>query len=288
MKSMTGYGSGSFKNECYSVEIEIKSYNNRYLEINHNIHPMLSSYENYVDNEIKKIASRGHLDLFIRFKAYRHEGTVALDESLLLKYKDAFSSISRLTGSGESTLSDYINMEGVLSDSFTSDPETYREGVEKALNDALSMLSMSKERDGEGTKEDLKRLGEKFRSSLAVVLGKKEEMEEYFKSVLLEKYEELLGEKGKDDPRFLSEVAALLVKYSINEECSRLKVHLDEYDRLLESEEPVGKRLDFLCQEMNREINTTASKSQMVEVNLEVVKMKDVLEDIREQARNIE
>ena len=78
------------------------------------------------------------------------------------------------------------------------------------------------------------------------------------------------------------------MKYSINEECSRLKVHLDEYDRLLESEEPVGKRLDFLCQEMNREINTTASKSQMVEVNLEVVKMKDVLEDIREQARNIE
>ena len=78
------------------------------------------------------------------------------------------------------------------------------------------------------------------------------------------------------------------MKYSINEECSRLKVHLDEYDRLLESEEPVGKRLDFLCQEMNREINTTASKSQMVEVNLEVVKMKDVLEDIWEQARNIE
>ena len=150
------------------------------------------------------------------------------------------------------------------------------------------MLSVSKERDGRGTKEDLKRLGEKFRSSLAVVLGKKEEMEEYFKSVLLEKYEELLGEKGKDDPRFLSEVAALLVKYSINEECSRLKVHLDEYDRLLESEEPVGKRLDFLCQEMNREINTTASKGQMVEVNREVVKMKDVLEDIREQARNIE
>ena len=95
-------------------------------------------------------------------------------------------------------------------------------------------------------------------------------------------------EKGKDDPRFLSEVAALLVKYSINEECSRLKVHLSEYDKLLESNESVGKKLDFLCQEMNREINTTASKSQMVEINLEVVKMKDALEDIREQARNIE
>ena len=83
-------------------------------------------------------------------------------------------------------------------------------------------------------------------------------------------------------------MAALLVKYSINEECSRLKVHLDEYDKLLSSKESVGKKLDFLCQEMNREINTTASKSQMVEINLEVVKMKDALEDIREQARNIE
>ena len=78
------------------------------------------------------------------------------------------------------------------------------------------------------------------------------------------------------------------MKYSINEECSRLKVHLSEYDKLLESNESVGKKLDFLCQEMNREINTTASKSQMVEINLEVVKMKDALEDIREQARNIE
>ena len=134
----------------------------------------------------------------------------------------------------------------------------------------------------------MEKLCAKFKASLEIILSKKDEMEEYFKKILLEKYEELLGEKGKDDSRFLSEVAALLVKYSINEECSRLKVHLSEYDKLLESDESVGKKLDFLCQEMNREINTTASKSQMVEINLEVVKMKDALEDIREQARNIE
>lgn len=80
----------------------------------------------------------------------------------------------------------------------------------------------------------------------------------------------------------------MLVRYSVAEEISRLAIHLKEYQALLKAEEPIGKRLDFLCQEMNREINTIGSKSQLVELNLEVVKMKDSLENIREQVRNIE
>ena len=86
----------------------------------------------------------------------------------------------------------------------------------------------------------------------------------------------------------MTELAAILVRYSINEEVSRLKVHLKEYWKLLSSSEPVGKKLDFLCQEMQRECNTIASKSQLVEINLAVVNMKDNIEDIREQVRNIE
>ena len=86
----------------------------------------------------------------------------------------------------------------------------------------------------------------------------------------------------------MQEVAALLVKYSINEEQNRLRTHVKQYFSLLESDEPVGKKLDFLCQEMNREVNTTASKSQNVEITLHTVQMKDDLENIREQIRNIE
>lgn len=288
MKSMTGYGHSIYKSSDYILEVEIKSYNNRYLDISHNINPLLSSYETYVDGEIKKIVSRGHLDVSLKLKTLSMPSELVLDENLLTQYKNSIERISTLTGAALPDAGFYTTLEGVISNTRTVDQDFYKEGVESATRDALSMLDENKKREGEGTKRDLEKLGAKFKASLEIILSKKDEMEEYFKKILLEKYEELLGEKGKDDPRFLSEVAALLVKYSINEECSRLKVHLSEYDKLLESDESVGKKLDFLCQEMNREINTTASKSQMVEINLEVVKMKDALEDIREQARNIE
>ena len=288
MKSMTGYGHSIYKSNDYILEIEIKSYNNRYLDISHNINPLLSSYETYVDGEIKKIVSRGHLDVSLKLKTLSMPSELVLDENLLTQYKNSIERISSLTGAALPDAGFYTTLEGVISNTRTVDQDYYKEGVESAVREALAMLLENKKREGEGTKKDLEKLGAKFKASLEIILSKKDEMEEYFKKILLEKYEELLGEKGKDDPRFLSEVAALLVKYSINEECSRLKVHLSEYDKLLESDESVGKKLDFLCQEMNREINTTASKSQMVEINLEVVKMKDALEDIREQARNIE
>lgn len=288
MKSMTGYGHSIYKSSDYILEVEIKSYNNRYLDISHTINPLLSSYETYVDDEIKKTVSRGHLDVSLKLKTLSMPSELVLDENLLTQYKNSIERISTLTGAALPDAGFYTTLEGVISNTRTVDQDFYKEGVESATRDALSMLDENKKREGEGTKKDLEKLGAKFKASLEIILSKKDEMEEYFKKILLEKYEELLGEKGKDDPRFLSEVAALLVKYSINEECSRLKVHLSEYDKLLESDESVGKKLDFLCQEMNREINTTASKSQMVEINLEVVKMKDALEDIREQARNIE
>ena len=288
MKSMTGYGHSIYKSNDYILEIEIKSYNNRYLDISHNINPLLSSYETYVDEEIKKTVSRGHLDVSLKLKTLSMPSELVLDENLLTQYKNSIERISSLTGAALPDAGFYTTLEGVISNTRTVDQDYYKEGVESAVREALAMLLENKKREGEGTKKDLEKLGAKFKASLEIILSKKDEMEEYFKKILLEKYEELLGEKGKDDPRFLSEVAALLVKYSINEECSRLKVHLSEYDKLLESNESVGKKLDFLCQEMNREINTTASKSQMVEINLEVVKMKDALEDIREQARNIE
>ena len=288
MKSMTGYGHSIYKSSDYILEVEIKSYNNRYLDISHTINPLLSSYETYVDDEIKKTVSRGHLDVSLKLKTLSMPSELVLDENLLTQYKNSIERISTLTGAALPDAGFYTTLECVISNTRTVDQDFYKEGVESATREALAMLDENKKREGEGTKKDLEKLGAKFKASLEIILSKKDEMEEYFKKILLEKYEELLGEKGKDDPRFLSEVAALLVKYSISEECSRLKVHLSEYDKLLESDESVGKKLDFLCQEMNREINTTASKSQMVEINLEVVKMKDALEDIREQARNIE
>ena len=113
-------------------------------------------------------------------------------------------------------------------------------------------------------------------------------LEQKLKGNLLDRFDELLGDKGYDEGRFLQEVATLLSKYSVNEEIVRLRTHIASFKDLLESDEPVGKKLDFLSQEMNREINTIGSKSIIVQINQQVVEMKDSLENIREQVRNIE
>ena len=287
MISMTGYGHSIYRCDEYIVELEIKSYNNRFLDISHSVNPLLSSYEMRIDEEIKKIAARGHLDVSLRLKVLKNDVKLSFDQSLLDGYKAIFREIEAATGV-KASFSDYVSIEGLVSNERITDSAAYSDGVEFVLNEAMNALRESKKRDGDGTHDDLVRLGHGFEDALLEIDSRSSELEEYFKKVLLDKYQELLGEKGKDDPRFLAEVAALLVKYSINEECSRLKVHIAEYKRLLELDEPVGQRLDFLCQEMNRECNTIASKSQLVEINLLVVKMKDNLENIREQIRNIE
>lgn len=288
MLSMTGYGHGEYRCPEYVIDVEIKSYNNRFLDISHSINPLLSSYEEYIDNEIKKICRRGHVDVSVRLKTLKSFLSISVDENLVREYKNAFDAIEKITSSSSPSTFDYAQLDGVISSNPTTDASLYSLGLEEALEAALSSLMEAKKREGEATKKDLEKLISKFDNSLSIILTKREKMEEYFKSVLFEKYDALLGEKGSDDPRFLSEVAALLVKYSINEECSRLRTHIDRFNSLLNTDGAVGKEIDFLCQEMNREINTTSSKSQMVEINLEVVKMKDALEDIREQVRNVE
>lgn len=287
MKSMTGYGNGIYKNADYTIEIEIKSYNNRYLDISSSINPLLSSFEAYIDSEIKKIATRGHLDVTVKLKVLNTNTTLLLDQALLNEYKEVFSRIEKETGV-LATFSDYTSVDGLIISDRNTDQSIYKEGVETALKSALSMLSASKLRDGEGTKADLIRLGNNFAEAVEFVSSKADELEDFLKDTLLKKYKELIDDMGEDNPRFLAEVASLLVKYSINEELSRLKVHIKEYNRLIEESVPVGKQLDFLCQEMNRECNTIASKSQLADINLQVVKMKDNLENIREQIRNIE
>ena len=184
-------------------------------------------------------------------------------------------------------LSDLLAVDGILTADRNSSADRYREGVESALGDALRMISSEKDREGEGTRRDLEKLGNEFASSLSEIEKHSIELGEHYRKLLEEKYEDLTGRKaGETD--FISELGAILVRYSINEEVSRLGVHIEEYRKLISSDEPVGKKLDFLCQEMQRECNTIASKSQLVEINLLVVSMKDDVENIREQIRNIE
>ena len=286
---MTGYGYMSQSNENFSLEVEIKSYNNRYLDIQHNISNILNPFEAMIDEKISKVASRGKVEVSCRLKVLETNVKVNVDREAVKMYADAFSEIEKITGYPVSlSASDLLSIEGLVTSTSERNSEKYREALEQCLDGALKMFEESKRREGEGTRKDLEKLGLAFQECNDRIAEKISSIEDYFKNLLLTKYNELMDSSKVDEDRLLQEVGTLLVKYSINEEQNRLRTHLKEYFRLLDLDESVGKRIDFLCQEMNREVNTTASKSQLAEINLETVKMKDHLENIREQIRNIE
>ncbi len=287
MKSMTGYGHSFFRSDDYLIECVIKSYNNRYLDIIHSLSPQLSSFEGYIDGCIKKEAERGRIEISMKLRVLRSQTELAVDEGLLTAYRDAYRRIAGICDAPEPLVSDYASVEGIITEVRSDDGGIYREGVEKALSEALEAFAAEKAREGEGTRKDLERLGDRFAASLEAINERSGELEAHYRTLLEAKYEELTGEKAGSSS-FISELGAILVRYSINEEVSRLRVHIEQYRKLLDSTEPVGKKLDFLCQEMQRECNTIASKSQLVEINLLVVSMKDDVENIREQIRNIE
>ena len=289
MKSMTGYGHASHVEDEYQLEVEIKSYNNRYLDIYVNLNPVLSPFEAYVTGRVKEVASRGKVEVAVRLKVFESRSTVHVDSALLDQYLASFREIEERKGVALGIdAASLLSIEGLFTTSTLRDSDEYRAGLEEALSAALADFTASRAREGEETRRDLERLGRSFaqaNDSIARLVGS---YEDWFRNILLEKYRELDIGARFDETKLMQEVAALLVKYSINEEQNRLRTHVKQYFSLLESDEPVGKKLDFLCQEMNREVNTTASKSQNVEITLHTVQMKDDLENIREQIRNIE
>ncbi|HIV99316.1 MAG TPA: YicC family protein [Candidatus Ornithospirochaeta avicola] len=287
MRSMTGYGRAAYSDDSLQIEVQIKSYNSRFLEIVKNIPSRLSSYEMLIDEMVKKALSRGHVEILVRLAVKKSESRIIFDEGLLESYKSAFDEIEKKTGA-KAALNDYIGISGLLSVDSSESEGAYKKELVDTLSAALDSIVREKEREGEETKKDIVRLLSEFEDGKNEIEALSLKMEEYFRSLFLRRYEEIKGDVNLDEKRLEEEMAILLVKYSINEEIKRLCSHIKEFRSLIEKDEPVSKRMDFLCQEMNRETNTIASKSQMAEINLIVVRMKDSLENIREQIRNIE
>ncbi len=289
MKSMTGYGCAETLNNEMQMQVEIKSVNNRYLDIVHNIPYYLSAYEIDIDNKIKEVASRGRVEISVRIRILKNDVKVVVDQEVINQYFKAFKSISEYTNSDiKPQISDFLSVEGALTSIKDTDTKKFEKPLFTLLDLALVQFKESKLREGLSTYNDLKESKKKISQSLDIIKKRADEIEQNIKDSLIIKVNDMLGDQNYDENRILQEVALMLVKLTINEEIQRLSVHLDEFDRLLEENIPIGKRIDFLCQEINREINTIGSKSQIAELNLEVVRMKDSLENIREQVRNIE
>ena len=292
MKSMTAYGYAEFQNENYLMTMELKSYNNRYLEFGYYAPQYLSAYESEITDILKAHAQRGHIDISVKVKNIKSNVDVSVDSNAVSAYLEALEHIQALALEKgvelDISMSDIISQDGVLSSIRTDGIDSYRDGLDYCSAEVLRQFDEAKAREGEVTCRDLKAKLDSISASLENVKANVGTLEKMIRENLNSRIHEMLGDRNYDENRILTEVAVMLNRYTINEETVRLGAHIAEFDKLLKSSEPVGKRLDFLCQEMNREINTIGSKSQMVEVNFEVVNMKDALENIREQIRNIE
>ncbi len=291
MNSMTGFGHAEYSCENYNLIMELKTVNSRFLEINCIIPPSISAYEQTLTQIIKENIQRGHVDVLIRLKVLKGAVDVTLDENTALSYINALKKVKSMVGEEIDTtmdLSRFATLDSVLVSSPKAGVEACKEGLDYCTKEVISQVNSSRAREGEAMKKNFESLIDSMEKSLLVVKENAADMERSLRDSLEKRINEILEDRGYDENRVLTEVAVLLNKYTISEEMVRLDAHISEFRRLIASSEPVGKRMDFLCQEMNREVNTIGSKNQDVKVSFEVVNMKDCLENIREQTRNIE
>lgn len=289
MNSMTGYGFKETIVENTQISVEIKSVNNRFLDLNVNI----PSFLNPLESKIRKIVSskivRGKIDLTIRVKDMNSTAKVNPDPAAALMYRDAIAKVSEALGYSAASipLSLIVSQDGVLNITHEYDAEVYWSKIEPVFNEVFEQFVSDREREGENLKVDLLKKLDILDNCASFFKEWQPKMEQKFREQITTRFNELLGDSA-DQNRIMTEVASMMIKYTINEEIIRLHSHLSAMrNEFLQNPIP-GKRIDFICQEANREINTIGSKNQFTEVGEMVINAKDALENIREQSKNVE
>ncbi|MCR5763438.1 MAG: YicC family protein [Treponema sp.] len=288
MNSMTGYGYKEIIADNTQISVEIRSVNSRFLDLNINIPSFLNPLESRFRKILTEHIIRGKVDVSIRIKDTNSTAKISADPKAAVLYRDAIAEIARALGKTDDVpLSLIISQEGVLNITHEYDVESYWQKIEPVFTDVLKDFLSDRKREGENLQKDLLIKLDKLDECAAFFKQWQPEMEKRFKENITAKFNELLGDHV-DENKILEETAALMIKYTINEEIIRLHSHLSALRKEFTDDPVPGKRIDFICQEANREINTIGSKNQFTEVGAMVVNAKDALENIREQSKNVE
>ncbi len=291
IKSMTGFGREQCVIDQYDIMVEIKSVNHRYYEFS----SRLPRQYNYLDEKLKSLVkgniSRGKVEVSVTVNNLNgREANIKADRLLAEGYINALLEINADIG-----LDDDLKLSNLLRlpDIFNVQRETVDEDyiwsiVKQAAESAIEKFVVMRRNEGRAMKADLlEKLGN-VESMLAEVERHAPETVENYRERLFQKLQEVLSEREIDEQRILMEAAVFAEKIAVDEETVRLHSHIKQFGELLDSDEPVGRKLDFLVQEINREINTIGSKAQNLEITKCVVNMKAEVEKLREQIQNIE
>ena len=288
MKSMTGYAYRESQGSDRSYTLEVKAYNNRYLDVSVGVPPFLNPLEPRLRERVSAQVRRGKVEVYIRLRELATEPKVRVDVGAAEAYLSALEKLQEESGlEGTVRLEHLLSFDGILTVEKQRDLEEIRQELLPLLEEALAEFEEVRDREGRATYRDIRELLQGIAGEVERISAQAPELEAKIVDSIRSRFREVLGDEAEEQ-RIYAEAAALMVKHSIHEEVARLRAHLDAFRSTMDKSEPVGKRLDFICQEMNREINTISSKSIEVDVHNSVIEVKDSLEKIREQLRNVE
>lgn len=291
IKSMTGYGRCEKIDENKKIVIDIKSVNHRYSDVSVKVPRAYGYTEDKIRDYVSSRVSRGKIDVFVYIEFYTNgDKLVVLDKALVKNYYSVLEEIKAECG-----IEDRIKLSDVSSfrDVFVTkqedeDKEQVWQMILECLEPAMDDFISAREREGSRMAADLREHAELILKDVAVIEEIMPEAEKEYAEKLRQRMTELLGDFNIDESRLLTEVAIMADRICVSEELARLKSHFVELENILALDEPIGRKLDFLIQEINRETNTIGSKANDFGVAKTVVNIKAEIEKLREQIQNIE
>lgn len=290
IKSMTGYGKGNISENSRNYQVEIKSVNHRYLDVSVKMPRQISYLEETIKREVAAKVKRGKIDVFITFENNSTEGKeIKINTEIAKIYIDELKELAKQEGIlANIEVTEISKFPDVLAIKNKQEDETIKNELLETVRQATQKLVQMRTTEGSKIAEDLltrmKAIQEKVKEISSLSTGL---IGEYV--VKLEgRIKEILRNQELDEARLAQEVVIYADKCSIEEEVTRLESHISQFERLLNSEESIGKKLDFIIQEMNRETNTIGSKANNLEITNGVIDVKTEIENVREQVQNIE
>ena len=290
MKSMTGFGRARLERENRTYNIEIKSVNHRYNDITVKMPKGISYLEEKVKKEISSKISRGKVDVYITFDNNSSEGkNIKINKEIASIYIKELKTLAQENDIKEDiSVTEIFKFPDVLSIENVEDEELIWSELYTCLDNAITSLMEMRKREGNKIKEDLEKRIEKISEKVNEITTYSTRLVEEYVVKLETRIKEILNTDVVDKDRLAQEIVIYADKCSVEEEITRLKSHMIQFKELINMDTPIGKKIDFLIQEMNRETNTIGSKSGNLLITNLVIDIKTELEDIREQVQNIE
>ena len=290
MKSMTGFGRAKFEVNNRIYLVEIKSVNHKYTDISIKLPRPLSYLEDEIKKNISNSISRGKVDVYVTYENYSDQGKkIIINRDLAKLYIEEFRALAKENNLNDNiVVTEVTKLPDVLSLKIEEDEDLIKSEVMDVLNTALSNFIQMREQEGLKIKEDLISRINKIEEKVNKISECSTGLISDYVVKLNERIKELLKTNVVDESRLALETVIYADKCSVEEEITRLKSHISQFRALIEEKSAIGKKIDFLIQEMNRETNTMGSKSASLEITNLVIDIKTILEDIREQVQNIE